>query len=352
MRNHSVAKNENPYKNSETGEDRMLAAQTQETIDQARKDGYTQAQAAERTVGRAQGLTVAQYTITLMQIQAWIEVKAAQPWKAEGLRWEEWAPIHLGYSDTYIDHAIRDVHKIGPQNYDMLQQIGATRAQIMAMRRGIDSGDVQIDDTTISIGRITFDLVKDRERAQAYLSEMKAALDAKDKEGKRKDETLAQHQQLARERDARYLEQLKAKDAQIRALSQLDPPADLASDVDRESWRAARQALGECDLRVSGMAALAADPTRTDVLRARVMGHLRMLHGWIEAAMGEIAEQMPPEWADIIEAEQADCAVAPALSREMIDEVKERVKAKGGLMLVAGTGASNGHDTTSIPLPA
>lgn len=326
-------------------EQRMLAAQTQEA-------GAATVRQRERRIGRAQGLTVAQYMITLAQVQQWIEVKQDQPWLAEGLRWEEWAPINLGYSDTHIDQAIKNVHKLGPQNYEMLQQIGATQRQIAAIRRGVEAGDVEIEGTTISIGRLRFDLARDREQVKAYLVEMRAVTKSKDEQIEKAEAALTGHQELARKSAEALIAARDALKAEVERFKQLPPPVDLASDTDRESWRAARQALAECDVRVASLAALAADPQRTDVLRARVMGHLRTLKGWIQAAEDEIAEQMPPEWADIIETEQADCALAPALPREIVEEVRERVRAKGGLTLVADTGASNGHGSTPLPLPA
>jgi len=326
-----------------------LAAQTQDAIMQARaagaKEGYVKAQEYERCVGYARLVTAQRVEAQLAELGLWARIKAAKPWKAVGQTWEEWAEPNLGCSYKTIDRAIEARITIGEPTLKLLMEFDITKTQVRALCRAVRQEGLQIEGTVIRDGEIVINIATEPARALDYLERRDVADRARQEElrilkeeSKAKDTRLAEHQEMARKEATLRHELLDAKQAQIRALSQLHPPADLAADADRKSWRAARQALGECDLHVAALAALAADPQRTDVLRARVVGHLRMLQGWIQAAVDEIAEQMPPEWAPTIEAEEAECAVAPALPQEIVEEIRQRTRAKGGLTLVPSAG--------------
>lgn len=257
--------------------------------------------------------------------------------------WEEVCDAALPKCRRTIDRYLDTLETFGDGSYEGILEMTSHAERVQA-RRLYKSGKIRQDGGEIVIGskRIpndaehTYQIVEALREAFARAEAAEAEM-AKEKALRKADNETGQRQILATHRA------LEAAQTRIRVLSQLQPPADLAADADRESWRAARQALGECDLHVSALAALAADPQRTDVLRARVVGHLRMLQGWIAAAVDEIAEQMPPEWAPTIEAEEQDCAVAPALPRELIEEVRQRTIAKGGLTLVPSVGCDNGH---------
>lgn len=274
-----------------------------------------------------------------------LEIKQSGAYRQFGYDWPRFCEAAWHVSDTTVDEEIRAVKSLDEETIRALTYFDAPSKTVIMLRQAQDKGLCALKDGAIQLqGGESIRIDRDHETEvwsafNEVLAQVKAMKqELKEEKALRKANTETGQRQILTTHRA-----LEAAQAQIRALSQLQPPADLAADADRESWRAARQALGECDLHVSALAALAADPQRTDVLRARVVGHLRMLQGWIAAAVDEIAEQMPPEWAPTIEAEEQDCAVAPALPREIIEEVRQRTIAKGGLTLVPSVGCDNGH---------
>lgn len=279
-------------------------------------------------------------------------IKLIQELKQECLErrvnWEQVCEESLPKCRRSIDHYLDTLETFGDGLYEPILDI-TTRAERVQARRMLRSGQLRLDGDCLVIGgRKVRNTPEEAHTILEIIRESMAREEAAKEEATKARAALKAQQEGAQKHFVALKEALAASQQQVRALSQLTPPDDLATDADRDSWRAARQTLADCDVRVAALASLAADPARTDVLRARVMGHLRTLQGWIQAAVDEIAEQMPPEWAPTIEAEEADCAIAPAMPPEMIEDLRQRTRAKGGLALVSA-GHHNGHSADPQP---
>lgn len=297
---------------------------------------------AMQCAGKAQAYTEVHIRYGLLMIKEWMEVKAAKPWKLVGQTWEEWAQPNLRRSYKTIDEAIKNIEKFGEGAYEMLEAADLSIRDIIGLRRAITRGEVGLDGHALIVGRDRIDMDRHPEQIQALVSRLREQTHAKDEAIAAKDAELARHKDAAQKLLANQHELIDTQKAVIRRLRELPSPEELQSAEERESWRAAREALEVCGLRIGSLVGLVRRDGATDAFRARIIGQLRAMQTWLNAAIMEAAEILPPDVDLPIEMERQACAISATLTDGQLDTVRQYVAAK------SASAGDRGHNSNSV----
>lgn len=280
----------------------------------------------------------------LLQIERWMEIKQRKPWKLVKQTWEEWAPSNLYYSARYINDMIDNAHKIGPEAMQAMLDAEVSLRKIIAVRRAATEGKIRIEGTVIYVGRDAIDIAKNREDAEALYNTLYEERRIERESLERAEDRLKQQQEASQKLLGNQYVLIERQKVEIRSLRELPAPEELQSEAECETWRAAREALEVCGLRIASLVGLVHKDGVTDAFRARIVGQLRAMQTWLNTAILETSEILPPEIDIPIELERQACAISATLTDGQLGAVRQYVAAKAAL--VSGSESNgDGHVT-------